>query len=111
MSDEGEAERQKDEFISIVSHELKTPLTPLKALAQLLRLRLRRHREEGRPLHLDSLDTNLRNIERQGDRVAGLVNDLLQGSRAGQGRFEPQPQGSDLMPRLPEVVRRESDAR
>ena len=41
MNDEGEAERQKDEFISIVSHELKTPLTPLKALAQLMRLRLR----------------------------------------------------------------------
>jgi len=109
MNDEGEAERQKDEFISIVSHELKTPLTPLKALAQLMRLRLRRHREEGRPLDLESLDTNLRNIERQVDRMAGLVNDLLEVSRAGQGRFELQPQEFDLAPVLREVVKRQGE--
>src|SRR5260221_2281480 len=109
MSEEREAERQKDAFISIVSHELKTPLTPVKALAELLRLRLRRHREEGRPLDLDSLDTNLRNIERQVDRMAGLVNDLLEVSRAGQGRFELQPQEFDLAPVLRDVVRRQSE--
>ena len=109
MSDVGESERQKDEFISIVSHELKTPLTPLKALAQLLRLRLRRHREEGRPLDLDSLDANLRIIERQVDRMAGLVNDLLEVSRAGQGRFELQPQELDLGPVVREVVRRQQE--
>ena len=104
-----EAERQKDEFLSIVSHELKTPLTPLKALAQLIRLRLRRHREEGRALDLDSLDTNLRTIERQVDRMAGLVNDLLEVSRAGQGRFELQPQEFDLVPVVRDVVQRHGE--
>jgi signal transduction histidine kinase len=101
-----ESERQKDEFLSIVSHELKTPLTPLKALAQLLRLRLRRHREDGRALDLDSLDSNLRTIERQVDRMAGLVNDLLEVSRAGQGRFELQPQEFDVVAVIQEVVQR-----
>ena len=109
MSDEPDSERQKDEFISIVSHELKTPLTPLKALAQLLRLRLRRHREEGRPLDLDSLDVNLRNIERQVDRMAGLVNDLLEVSRAGEGRFEMQPQEFDLAPVIRAIVQKQSE--
>ena len=109
MSDEREAERQTDEFISLVSHELKTPLTPLKALAQLMRLRLRRHREDGRPLDLESLDANLRTIERQVDRMAGLVNDLLEVSRAGQGRFELQPQEFDLAPVTRDVVRRASE--
>lgn len=104
-----EAERQKDEFLSIVSHELKTPLTPLKALAQLLRLRLRRHREDGRELDLTSLDTNLRTIERQVDRMAGLVNDLLEVSRAGQGRFQLQAQEFDLVPVLRDVVQRHSE--
>jgi len=106
LADQRETERQKDEFLSIVSHELKTPLTPMKALAQLLRLRLRRHREDGRPLDLDSLDSNLRTIERQVDRMAGLVNDLLEVSRAGQGRFELQQQDFDLIPLMHEVVQR-----
>jgi signal transduction histidine kinase len=106
LAEQQESERQKDEFLSIVSHELKTPLTPLKALAQLLRLRLRRHREDGRELDLDSLDSNLRTIERQVDRMSGLVNDLLEVSRAGQGRFELQQQEFDLIPLVHEVVQR-----
>ena len=106
LAEQQESERQKDEFLSIVSHELKTPLTPLKALAQLLRLRLRRHREDGRELDLDSLDSNLRTIERQVDRMSGLVNDLLEVSRAGQGRFELQQQEFDLIPVVHEVVQR-----
>ena len=104
-----EAERQKDEFLSIVSHELKTPLTPLKALAQLLRLRMRRHREDGRALDLDSLEANLRTIERQVDRMSGLVNDLLEVSRAGQGRFELQPTDFDLVPMVRDVVQRHGE--
>jgi signal transduction histidine kinase len=109
LTEQRESERRKDEFLSIISHELKSPLTPLKALAQLLRLRLRRHREEGRSLDLDSLDTNLRSIERQVDRMAGLVNDLLEVSRAGQGRFELQPEDFDLVPVVREVVERHSE--
>jgi signal transduction histidine kinase len=104
-----DAEKQKDEFLSIVSHELKTPLTPLKALAQLLRLRLRRHREDGRPLDLDSFDTNLRTVERQVDRMTGLVNDLLEVSRAGRGRFVVQPQEFDLVPLVHGIVDRQRE--
>jgi signal transduction histidine kinase len=109
LTAEREAERQKDEFLSIVSHELKTPLTPLKALAQLIRLRLRRHREDGRALDLDSLETNLKTIERQVDRMSGLVNDLLEVSRAGQGRFELQPQEFDLVPLVRDVMHRHEE--
>jgi signal transduction histidine kinase len=109
LTEQRESERQKDEFLSIVSHELKTPLTPLKALAQLLRLRMKRHREDGRALDLDSLDANLRIIERQVDRMAGLVNDLLEVSRAGRGRFELQPQEFDLIPLIREVAQRYSE--
>jgi signal transduction histidine kinase len=106
LTEQRESERQKDEFLSVVSHELKTPLTPLKALAGLLRLRLRRHRQDGRFLDLDSLDTNLRTIERQVDRMARLVNDLLEVSRIGKGRLDLQPQEFDLMPVIREVVQR-----
>lgn len=104
-----ESERQKDQFLSIVSHELKTPLTPLKALAQLLRARLRRHRSEGRPLDMVSFEKNLLSIERQVDRMSGLVNDLLEVSRAGQGRFQLQRADMDLMPAVRDVVQRYVD--
>ena len=81
-------EHDKEQFLSIVSHELRTPLTPLKALAQLLRSRLRRSRTSQQPLDLDSLEKNLALIERQVDRMNGLVTDLLSVSRAGRGKLE-----------------------
>ena len=58
---------------------------------------------------LDSLDTNLRSIERQVDRMSGLVNDLLEVSRAGQGRFELEPREFDLVPVVREVVQRQHE--
>ncbi|HUQ16833.1 MAG TPA: ATP-binding protein [Candidatus Saccharimonadales bacterium] len=104
-----DSDRQKDQFLSIVSHELKTPLTPLKALAQLLRARLRRHRTEGKALDLDSFEKNLLTIERQVDRMNGLVNDLLEVSRAGQGRFQLQRSDMELMAMVRDVMQRYVD--
>jgi len=105
-----DAERHREEFLSIVSHELKTPLTPLKALAQLIRGRIRRSRASGEPPDLDTLEKNLATIERQVDRMNGLVNDLLEVSRAGRGTFELQPQPFDLAPTVREMVQRYVDA-
>jgi len=101
-----EAEKQRDEFLSIVSHELKTPLTPLKAIAQLLRGRMRRSREGGRELDLDSFERNLATIERQVDRMNGIVDDLLEVSRAGRGRFELVFGEVDLVPLVRDVVQK-----
>ncbi len=100
------AERHREEFLSIVSHELKTPLTPLKALAQLIRGRIRRSRTSGEPPDLDALEKNLATIERQVDRMNGLVNDLLEVSRAGRGSFELQPERFDLAPTVREMAQR-----
>lgn len=104
------AEREKDEFVSMVSHELKTPLTPLKALAQLLRARARRSRAQERPLDLDSFERNLLTIERQVDRMNRLVTDLLEVSRAGRGRFELVPRPFDLAAAVREVAQRYAEA-
>src|SRR2546422_8766164 len=90
------AEREREEFLSIVSHELRTPLTPLKALAQLVRSRMRRSRAEGTELDLESLDRNLMAIERQVDRMNGLVNDLLSVSRAERGKLHMERVSFDL---------------
>ena len=96
----------REQFLSIVSHELRTPLTPLKALAQLQLARLKRSRERGTPMDLDALARNLESIERQVDRMNGLVNDLLSVSRAGKGTLEMDRAPFDLAAEVRDVVGR-----
>ncbi len=105
-----EAAPSQEELLSIVAHELKTPLTPLKSVAQLIRMRLRRVREGQRELDLDALDRNLSTIERQVDRMDRLVTDLLEVTRMGRGRFELKPAAFDLVPLVREVVKRWTEA-
>ena len=66
-------ERQKDEFLSIASHELKTPLTSLKGLAQITHRRLVRAGSAEVP--------HVQKMERAIGRMETLVNDLLDISR------------------------------
>jgi signal transduction histidine kinase len=101
-----EIDDERERFLSIVSHELRTPLTPLKALAQLQLGRLRRSQERGVPMDLDALARNLESIERQVDRMNGLVNDLLSVSRAGKGKLEIDKAPFDLALEVRDVVGR-----
>jgi signal transduction histidine kinase len=103
-------EREREQFLSIVSHELRTPLTPLKALAQLVRSRMRRAKAQGTELDMESLDRNLAAIERQVDRMNGLVNDLLSVSRAEKGSLSMERVSYDLAVIVREVVQRYIDA-
>jgi signal transduction histidine kinase len=104
------SEREREQFLSIVSHELRTPLTPLKALAQLVRARMRRALAQGTELDMESLDRNLATIERQVDRMNGLVNDLLSVSRAEKGSLSMERVPYDLALVVREVVQRYMDA-
>lgn len=82
-------ERQKEEFLSIASHELKTPLTSLKMLAQITRRRL----EAG-----DVLDVSYgQRMERAVDRMERLVNDLLDVSRIESGKVSLRLEPCDLV--------------
>jgi two-component system sensor histidine kinase VicK len=104
------AEREREQFLSIVAHELRTPLTPLKALAQLVRSRMRRAREQGTEIDFESFDRNLATIERQVDRMNGLVSDLLSVSRAERGALRMEPVRFDLAAVTRDVVQRYIDA-
>ncbi|HLZ61609.1 MAG TPA: hybrid sensor histidine kinase/response regulator [Ktedonosporobacter sp.] len=74
-----EANAAKDEFLSMASHELKTPLASLKAMTQLLR----RQHERTDPVET----TKLLNMERSIRRMEMLVNDLLNTSLIETGMF------------------------
>jgi signal transduction histidine kinase len=101
-----EMDEEREQFLSIVAHELRTPLTPLKALAQLQLARLRRSQERGQPMDMDAFARNLESIERQVDRMNGLVNDLLSVSRAGHGRLEMDRAPFDLAAEVRDVIGR-----
>jgi PAS domain S-box-containing protein len=75
-----EAIRLRDEFLSIASHELKTPLTSLRLQLSLLA------RLMG-PEALGRLEGKLDGAHRQVDRLASLVSTLLDVSRIATGRI------------------------
>ena len=75
-----ELARQKDEFLGIAAHELKTPITTLNLYAQLLRERLMLSRDK------QNLSM-LRDIEEQSTRLVKLVNDLLTFNAIDAGVF------------------------
>ena len=84
------AVRLRDEFLSVASHELKTPLTPLQ-----LRLQsLKRDAQGMRPGHVPRTRVvkGLETAEAQVRKLAALVNALLDVSRLTQGRLTLQPE-------------------
>lgn len=99
-------EKAKDDFLSVASHELRTPLTPLKGLTQSLLRQLRRARHEDVPLDLERLERYLHTMDRQVDRLTGLVNDLLDISRSRSGRFTLHLAEADLVVVVRSVMER-----
>lgn len=73
-----EADALKDTFISIVSHELKTPVSIIKGYAETLR------RPEARS-NPDLVEDMLADITQETDRLTRLVDDLLDASRLQAG--------------------------
>ena len=76
-----ESEARKDEFISMASHELKTPLTSLKGFTNLLQRRLAKQGDK-QALHF------LARMEEQLDKLTKLVSDLLDVTKMQTGKLE-----------------------
>lgn len=73
-------ERRKDEFISMTSHELKTPVTSLKGFTNVLQRRLTRQGDEQGLHYLARMDAQL-------NRLTALISDLLDISRMQSGKL------------------------
>jgi signal transduction histidine kinase len=95
-----EAVALRDEFLSIASHELNTPLTPLKM--QIDSLRRGRFSPEREGEKLDS-------AARQVTRLIKLVSELLDVSRIRTGRLHLEPEPFDMAALVDEVVARMAD--
>jgi PAS domain S-box-containing protein len=84
-----EATRSRDEFLAIVSHELKTPMTPILGWINILR-------EDSGSLDADSRNHALEVIDRNVRAQSQLVNDLLDISRIVTGKLRLDVRPLDL---------------
>jgi PAS domain S-box-containing protein len=74
-----EANNRKDEFLAMLAHELRNPLAPIKAAAQLLQLR---------SLSAERILDTSRIIDRQVAHMTNLVDELLDMSRVSKNLIE-----------------------
>ncbi len=81
------AVRVRDDFLASASHELRTPLSHIKGFVSTLRQTDVEWDEETRRDFLAE-------IEREADRLSGMVGDLLDMSRIESGGFQP----TELLP-------------
>jgi signal transduction histidine kinase len=94
----------RDEFLSIASHELKTPLTPMKLQVQNLQRQLQTKPET--VLNPERLSKTLVTFGRQIDRLAKLIEGLLDISRINIGKLSLNYEEFDLRSMLDEIVGR-----
>lgn len=97
INEKARIDKLKDEFISIVSHEMRTPLTIVKGAVTNLR--------DGIVGGLSApqnkiLDTTIRNV----DRLARIINDLLDLSRLESGKAKIEKKRLNLMSLIKEIV-------
>jgi signal transduction histidine kinase len=84
-----ELDKAKDEFISMASHQLRTPLTAIKGYLSMLL--------EGDAGEIKVSQYDFVNEAFQGaNRMVGLINDLLNVSRMETGRFFLEPKEVDM---------------
>ncbi len=77
---EKETEKSKNEFISIASHELKTPITAIKAFSQILEKNLRQTSDKKNIFLITRINFQI-------DKITRLITDLLNISKIEEGRL------------------------
>ena len=82
-----EADRRKDEFLAMLSHELRNPMAPILAAVEILRLA---------PSDAEASASAREVIERQVLHMKRLLDDLLDVSRVSQGKISLQRNVIDL---------------
>ncbi len=92
-----ELEQMKSDFLSTVSHELRTPLTSIKASTMLL---LSQPLDDISPTQ----QTLYKNIERNSERLNGLVTDLLDLTKLQNGRLKLSLQTVNLAEVIQDVI-------
>ena len=93
-------ERQRDDFLGIAAHELRTPLATILATLQAFQRRLRNHPADqavSAAIPADALTSGVDRMYRQAQRLNKLVSDLLDTTRIRTGTLIYDLEPSDLV--------------
>jgi signal transduction histidine kinase len=101
-----EALRARDDFLSVASHELRTPLTNVQLNVEGLRRQVRRREGAATPEILARIDSAYGSTQ----RLAHLIDRLLDVSRMKAGRFELDLEPTDLANVAATVVEQSTEA-
>ena len=97
IEEQKRAMEKKDEFISMASHELKTPVTSLKAFTQIM---LMTFEGEGNTMATSMLSK----MDKQINKLTGLITDLLDASKANSGELKFENEEFDFNDLIKEVA-------
>lgn len=100
--------RARDEFVSIASHELKTPITSLKMQLQMMLRSLKSDNQAPAPTS-EKMIKALTNSSSQVDRLTVLIEDLLDVTRIETGKLTYKFEEVDLSKLMLEVLERFSE--
>ncbi len=92
-----EQEQQKDFFISMASHELKTPITTIKGYVQIMQ-EMYSNKEDA------FLNNSLKTVDRQIVKLTNLIGDMLDISKIKSGSLELNKEHFQINELIPEVI-------
>ncbi len=97
ITSEKELEQRKDDFVSMASHELKTPITSMKIYLEVLLNLLKKHQDP-------KAEKTLLSIKSQMEKLQSIVSDLLDISKIQTGKLSFKKEKFDLTELVSEIV-------
>lgn len=97
IDDQQKALEKKDEFISIASHELKTPVTSIKGYVQILRFNFEKEGNTNAVALLTKVDSQI-------NKLSVLIGDLLDARKIENGQFQFYETSFDFNELVNEIV-------
>lgn len=99
-----EALRTRDEFLSIASHELKTPLTSVLLNLQLILHKI--HNAANEKIEMSEIVNMIEISKKQSERMSRLITDLLNISVISTGRLQVEREPLDLSGLVDDILNR-----
>jgi PAS domain S-box-containing protein len=97
ITEQKHLQQQKDDFIGIASHELKTPVTSIKAYTQILERMLLKKGDEKEAAMISKMDAQI-------NRLTSLIGDLLDVTKINSGKLQFNDRNFDFNELVNEIV-------